>query len=308
MRHDGWVLRVAAILTCLLLACDPASIDRAAPTAPPSMAAPGDLAAVEPPPPSVAAFAAEAAQACVAARAELEARPLRGDPVASQARRADVRAAVRHYRQASRVWTAAAGRLFGFGLPDDDRGQRFVSALDVLAMRSRQVVDALGGGERDAVQAALAAAEQALGHADAIARELDLGPLMHCGTVPGPLGGRTRVRVTARDFDFRVGPLTPGGTRLVVRNRGVEDHQLFVVPLREPGVLAAAIAADRRGQPLDGFLSGRGNASPVVAPGQRAVLDVDLEAGPYGFVCFVASEDGTPHAYKGMAVEVTVGS
>lgn len=254
------------------------------------------------------AFAAEATAACATAVARLEARPLRGDPLAPYARRRDARAAVRHYSAAARAWDDAAGRLFAIGIPDDDRGQRFVAALDVLSMRSRQVAEALAQPDTETAQLSLAAMEQALYEADAAGRELAMGPLLECGAVIPRLRGRQRVIVNAVDFDFRVveDVLSPGATRFVVRNRGTEEHQLFVVPLREPGTLSAAVAADRRGERLAPFLAGRGAATAVARPGERVVLDVDLERGPYGFVCYVASPDGTPHAFKGMALETAV--
>ena len=297
------------LLIAAVAACDPAPTGPAEQpsAAPPDGAAP-QLPAADPVPPSLRAFAAEARAACATAAAILDATPLRGDPLASFAKRRDVRAAVQHYNAAARGWSDAAGALFAFGTPDDGRGQRFIAALDVLAMRSRQVAQALAAGDEEATQSSLAAAEQAVFEADSAGRALGLGPLENCGRTTVRSAGRRRVVVNAVDFEFRLGQdrLPVGATRFVLRNRGTEEHQLFVVPLRQPGTLDAAVAADRRGEPPGPFLAGRGEATAVVRPGERATVDVVLEPGPYGFLCYVASPDGTPHAFKGMALEVMV--
>jgi hypothetical protein len=298
------------ILLLALIGCDASSTEPTAqPTVEPAaQGAPSELPAADPVPPSVAVFAAEATGACATARAVLDARPLRGDPLTSYATRRDVRAAVRHYSAAARAWSDAAGSLFEFGTPEDPRGQRFIAALDVLAMRSRQVAEALAARDADTAQSMLGAKEQALFEADAAGRELGLGPLSRCGEASPRAAGRRRVLVNGVDFAFRVATPTlgAGATRFVLRNRGEEEHQLYVVPLRQPGTLTAAVAADRRGEPLGLFLADRGAATAVAQPGERATLDMELEPGPYGFVCFVASPDGTPHAYKGMTLEVAV--
>lgn len=303
---------LVVLVLAALAACDSApSTDTSAPAgdAPARDAAPPELPAADPVAPSVADFAAEAASACATAAAVLDARPLRGDPLAPYARRRDVRAAVQHYSAAARGWSAAAETLFAFGTPEDPRGQRLIAALDVVAMRSRQVAEALAAGDKGLAQSMLGAAEQAVYEADTAARDLGLGPLTQCGEPAPRLAGRQRIVVDGVDFDFRTRAeaIAPGATRFVLRNRGVEEHQLFVVPLREPGTLGAAVAADRRGERLDKFLAGRGAATAVARPGERMTLDMELEPGPYGFLCFVASPDGTPHAFKGMLREVTVG-
>lgn len=308
--HHGSVRRLLVLLLiAAVAACDPAPTQPGAqPTGAISEAAAPELPAADPVPPSLQAFAAEAEAACAAAVAAIEAAPLRGDPLASYAKRRDVRAAARHYSAAAREWSEAAGALFAFGTPAGPRGQRFIAALDVLAMRSRQVAQALSQGDDEATQSTLAAAEQALYEADSAGRALGLGPLEDCGEATLRAAGRRRVVVKAVDFEFLLAAdgVRAGATRFVLRNRGEEEHQLFVVPLREPGTLGAAVAADRRGDPPGPFLAGRGEATAVALPGERTTLDVVLERGPYGFICYVPSPDGTPHAFKGMWREINV--
>jgi len=35
-------------------------------------------------------------------------------------------------------------------------------------------------------------------------------------------------------------------------------------------------------------------------------LNIELEPGTYALTCFIPGPDGTPHAFTGMAVEITV--
>lgn len=302
---------LALLLVAAVVACDPAppgaSVAEPSDGVAPAASAP-ELPAADPVPPSLEAFTAEATAACATAVAVLEARPLRGDPLTAYAKRRDVRAAVQHYRAAARGWSDAAGALFAFGSPEDERGQRFIAALDVLAMRSRQVAKALAEGDTEDAQTMLAAAEQALYEAESAGRALGIGPLLECGNVAPQAAGRRRVVVNAVDFEFRAAGavLEAGATRFVLRNRGTEEHQLFVVPLRERGTLPAAVAADRRGERVTPFLAGPGAATAVARAGERVTLDMELNRGSYGFVCYVASPDGTPHAFKGMAAEFEV--
>jgi hypothetical protein len=196
--------------------------------------------------------------------------------------------------------------LFEFGLPRRRAGQDLITALDTVAQYSKQVADFLDAGDAAGAQSALGATDEALRQANRIARRLDLGPLESCGFSPRLLRNTRRVAVTATDFAFEVGAVVPGRTRFVLRNAGREHHQLFVVRLRAPGTLNAAVQADRDGGEPGQFLARRSTVSDVAAPGGRARADLDLRPGSYGLLCFVASVDGTPHAYKGMAIEISV--
>ena len=295
------------LLVVVALACDPAPRAQAPPSAVAQASpAPPDLPAAEPALPAVEAFAAQAAMACASAAQAIALVPLDGDPLAAQAGRADVRAAVRHFRAVAASWTQAAEDLFAFGLPEDKRGQELVAALDILALRATQLADALGGGDKQAAQAAAAGYDQAFAEADWRGRNLGLRPLGVCARPQPGRGPRQRVRLIATDFAFSAPALSAGRARIIVRNRGHEAHQLFVVPLRRAGTLTQAVEADRRGDRPGRYLAGAGATSAVLYPGERDVMDVRLEAGPYALLCFVPSQDGTPHAYKGMAREIFV--
>lgn len=309
MQHHGAMRRLAALLIIVVGACVPGTGEDAAAPDVTSDASEGErLPAVDPPPPSLAAFANEAVASCLQATGAIEGAPLRRDPLGSTARPRDVRAAVAHYATVSRAWTAAAGRLWEHGLPEHPSGQTFVSALDTYAAWAQRVAEQLASGDTALAQEALGVADDARRQADTAAEVLGLGSLDACGrpSAGGPVDQRVIVR--ARDFAFDVAPVVARGpTRFVLHNRGQEDHHLYVVRLRDPGTLTAALAADRRGDPPGRFLAGEGVESPTARPGDRARVDVRLRRGTYALLCFVASPDGTPHAYKGMATEITIG-
>lgn len=297
----------------LVAACVPggqAPEPSAAPTTPgqvtASEALPGELAAAEPQLPSLAEFRAEAAQACFQATVTIAAAPLRRDPLHPTARPADRNAAVRHFRASATAWTKAAGDLWDYGLPERRVGERLITALDTLAQYNHQTAELLQAGDDAGTQAGLDAVDDASRQADRIAMRLGIGRLEDCGVATARLPSPDRVRVDAEDFFFGVADVQRGQTRFVVRNRGTEPHHLAIVRLAEAGTLDDAVRADRRQEDPAAFLGNGRAISKVVDPGGRTTLDVRLPPGPYGLLCFVASEDGTPHAYKGMAQEILV--
>ena len=301
---------VALVLLVALVACTPGA-DSADPPEPTDSASgsPGavsELPAVDPPPPTRREFAREANQACIAAAAELRGAPLQRDPFVDRARRADVAAAEVHYRAAARAWTAMAERLWAFGLPATKKAQKLILQLDTTAQYSNQAAELFAEEDLVPAQNSIKWAAQALRRAEHLAADLGIRPLADCGRPPVRITGGRRTVITAADFSFRVPPLRRGATRFVLRNTGLEGHQLFVVRLRRPGTLDEALAADQRGDPPGRFLAGAGHTTRVVPPGARGTLDIRLRRGPYALLCPVASPDGTPHAYKGMAVEAAV--
>lgn len=236
----------------------------------------------------------------------IAAAPLDGDPFRPGARPRHVEAAITHYRTASAAWTAAASDLWDFGTPTQRVGEQLITSLDTLGQYSGQTADLLAAGDNAGAQTGVSAVDSAMQHTNSVARRLGIGRLQECGARPVKLRNATRVQVTAHDFAFTADTPRAGPTRFVVRNEGSEPHHLFIVGLREEGTVRDAVRADRFEQRPGDFLLGEGRTSPVAAPGETVTLDVGLRPGVYGLLCFVASEDGTPHAYKGMATEIVV--
>ena len=304
-------MRWICAVVLLLVACQPGGDPTARPSPSNLQAlgtdqAPEGLAAAEPELPSLSAFRRRAQQACATATAAIASNPLRGDPLRPQARGADVHAAVAHYRAAAAAWTAAAGDLWDFGIPKQKVGQKLITALDTLAQYDHQAAELLRSGDSGGAQAALGAVHAATNEADRFAQRLGIGRLQDCGP-PRPSIRRSRpVAVTAQDFSFSAEDVAAGPTRFVLTNAGREPHHLFVVRLAQAGTLNEAVRADRRQSSPGEFLRRQSAVSVTADPGTTTALDMRLKPGPYGLLCFVASEDGTPHAYKGMALEIDV--
>lgn len=310
MAHHGG-MRWLLVFVLVLSACtpSPAPSERPSPSAgaaPAPTAAPTQLPAVEPQLPTLAEFRDRAAVACETAGAAIADAPLKGDPLRPGARARDVRAAVEHYRAAAAAWTAAAGDLWDFGLPKQRVAQSLVTALDTVGQYSHQTADLFAAGDSGGAQAGLSAIDSATQDANRITRRLGIGRIDECGSKQVTLQGAQRVDVIASDFAFVTTTTAARRVRFVLRNRGQEPHHVYVVRLREAGTVDAAVRADRFRQRPGNYLDGDGAASPIAAPGERATVDVRLRPGVYGLLCFVASEDGTPHAYKGMATELLV--
>ena len=102
-------------------------------------------------------------------------------------------------------------------------------------------------------------------------------------------------------FEFDAEDTSSGNFAFKVENAGQESHELILVKL-EPGLeLEQALQL-----PPDQLqFVGQGGTLP---PGETIdmVFAGPLESGRYGLVCFIPTEDGTPHAFLGMAAEFSV--
>jgi hypothetical protein len=118
-----------------------------------------------------------------------------------------------------------------------------------------------------------------------------------------------RVDVTASEYTFAFDTQVPAGTTsFVLTNAGKEAHFMGFSKISPGHTLDEALAYD--GDPADaGIVTNPMFDSNLAAPGGKddEAITVDLTPGEWGMVCFVAAADGTPHAYKGMAVPFTVG-
>ncbi|HTH05730.1 MAG TPA: hypothetical protein VL916_07660 [Ilumatobacteraceae bacterium] len=113
--------------------------------------------------------------------------------------------------------------------------------------------------------------------------------------------GAVRVDVVATDYTFDMPEaLEAGRTTFVLTNDGSEAHFLFIGSLDE-GATVESVMASESG--INETWSGG-----LAAPGGEddEVLTFDLEPGNYVVACFVPGADGTPHAFMGMAQELTV--
>jgi len=110
--------------------------------------------------------------------------------------------------------------------------------------------------------------------------------------------------VTAVEYEFQGVPetLATGEHTFTLQNDGEEPHELYlayitsdqsieeIIELPEKQVNKVTQAVDR----------------VEAAPGGSAEFTAALVPGRFGYVCFVQAPDGTPHAFLGMAGELTV--
>ena len=121
----------------------------------------------------------------------------------------------------------------------------------------------------------------------------------------------TEGRVEMKEYEFAGSGLKAGKQDVLVDNVGSQPHFVAGVPLNEGATLEDAKKAfmseeEPEGPPPVDFESGF--ASGVMDGSKQQVMNVDLKAGKYVFVCFVPDRaGGPPHAVKGMISEVEVG-
>lgn len=112
------------------------------------------------------------------------------------------------------------------------------------------------------------------------------------------------ISVQAQEYEFTGVPdaAAAGEVTFELENIGEEPHELQLVRITSDLPVEEIV-----GLPQDEAME---NIQPVGAtfaePGQSAEFDATLEAGRYGYVCFVQAPDGEPHAAKGMFGEFTV--
>lgn len=115
--------------------------------------------------------------------------------------------------------------------------------------------------------------------------------------------------ITLSDFAFDVPANVTAGAHVVrIVNEGTQPHEAPWVKLKGNATMDAFLAAvsgqGPPGPPPGGLIGGVN----VLSPGEEAYALVDLEAGAYGFVCFVPSHEhgGQPHFLLGMVKEFRV--
>lgn len=123
-----------------------------------------------------------------------------------------------------------------------------------------------------------------------------------------PAEGAQVVEVVGTEYAFEGVPETvpAGPVAFRLTNEGEEEHELALGKLVEGKTMEDVLAVE--GDPVEAGVVEEllGN---VWTPGGETsgYLNVELEPGTYGFVCFVPSaEDGQPHAAHGMTATFTV--
>lgn len=115
--------------------------------------------------------------------------------------------------------------------------------------------------------------------------------------------GRPVVDLVMREYAFDYATPVPSGQVLFkVVNAGRVNHRLILVPLPED-----APPLDEQMHSTEGRVVTPLVGIPDRPPGAEDSFAVFLPPGRYGLVCFTRTEEGIPHAHKGMLSEFRVG-
>lgn len=113
--------------------------------------------------------------------------------------------------------------------------------------------------------------------------------------------------IEAVDYDFNARELQAGSQRVLFENTGEEPHHLVAAPLK-PGVTEADLkkfAESEKGPPP--IVESKAFDVAIISGGESAVVDLRLESGEYGLLCFIPDRaGGPPHVAKGMIATTSV--
>ncbi len=114
--------------------------------------------------------------------------------------------------------------------------------------------------------------------------------------------------VSAAEYTFTTdGPLKAGEQSLLLDNIGGTWHHFQAFPMKPDATIdqVKQFFETEKGPPP--FTEPLAVESTVMEGGTSQLVDVDLDAGNYAFVCFIADKTGgPPHFVKGMVSEVEV--
>ena len=109
------------------------------------------------------------------------------------------------------------------------------------------------------------------------------------------------------EYAFSAPPTAPAGpTTITLVNNGEEPHMMDLVRLAEnaPSVVKLLKMPQKK---AESFFAGKPISIKPIKPGETSdPVEVELQAGRYGYVCFYAKKGDPPHAFQGMYGELTV--
>ena len=114
------------------------------------------------------------------------------------------------------------------------------------------------------------------------------------------------VTITATEYKFDLPATLPAGkTTFTLVNEGKEQHFIEIIELKADAPPVAKLIKSKK--PPDQFFVRQAGGTKPVKPGETSKpFEVDLTPGRYGYVCFIESPKGKPHAFLGMFGEFTV--
>ncbi len=117
--------------------------------------------------------------------------------------------------------------------------------------------------------------------------------------------GPQKVAISAVEYEFQGIPETieAGEVTFTMKNHGNEPHHFEMVRIK--GGKSIEELLQLPGNKANKFIEEAGFIK-TVKPGQSGETTIELAAGKYGYVCFIETPDGKPHALNGMYGEFTV--
>lgn len=148
-----------------------------------------------------------------------------------------------------------------------------------------------------------------------IASDVKPSPSTEFEVTEGEGGGElpeTEATVEMKEYSFVGEGLKAGKQRVLVDNTGSQPHFIVGAPLAKGATVEEAKkffqseGEGAEGPPPADFENAF--STSVLEGGSKQVIDLDLKAGKYVFVCFVPDRaGGPPHVAKGMVSEIAVG-
>jgi hypothetical protein len=113
--------------------------------------------------------------------------------------------------------------------------------------------------------------------------------------------------VSAFEYGFEAEGLKAGTNEILFENTGAQPHHLRAAPLLPGKTLDDVrefVETERGGPPVD---LDKEVSTSALEGGASQVVELELEAGEYAMLCFVADrEGGPPHVAKGMIAQAVV--
>ncbi|MGH2663601.1 MAG: hypothetical protein ACRDH8_12545, partial [Actinomycetota bacterium] len=119
---------------------------------------------------------------------------------------------------------------------------------------------------------------------------------------PEPAAQEFQVIPTEYAFDGVPETMEAGEATFTLVNEGEEQHEMTLAKINDDRPLEELIQLPQKEVQEVIEDAGRTEAKP----GKSKTFTADLESGRYSYVCFITTEDGTPHAFEGMFGEFTV--
>ena len=113
--------------------------------------------------------------------------------------------------------------------------------------------------------------------------------------------------VATTEYKFTSTGLRGGPNRLLFSNTGKQPHEVVAYPLNRGATIADVRRWARSGRGRPPVDTAHGDRTAILDGKRQELVQLDLRAGKYAFVCFSRDRQGGPeHSRKGMVSAVVV--